>query len=393
MYSFKELLNSKEISREAGAFYTVAEIYQQPAVWKKTAGLLIKNTEGMIKFLIDAEILNNHNAVIYITGAGSSEFVGNAVAPFLQKELACTVISVSTTDFITQPENYLLPGKKILVISLGRSGNSPESIATFEKTSDFSEDVSQLVVTCNKEGKLAELARLDSRSYSVILPEETNDVSLVMTSSYSSMALSMLYLAYFNKRDDFLKLTDLVSQSAEYILGNWADCVKNFITKDTQRIQYLGTCELKGAANESWLKVLEMTDGQVVSMFNSYLGLRHGPQVFADKTSLVIAFISSDDYRRRYEIELLQEMQNKEQAQDYLFVCQNPNDRIKALQGQVLEVLPVGSEVIPEAFRVLSDTVVGQLNGVFKSLQLNLKPDNPSISGVINRVVSGVTIY
>jgi tagatose-6-phosphate ketose/aldose isomerase len=31
--------------------------------------------------------------------------------------------------------------------------------------------------------------------------------------------------------------------------------------------------------------------------------------------------------------------------------------------------------------------------GLFKSLALGLKPDNPSVSGAISRVVEGVVIY
>ena len=37
--------------------------------------------------------------------------------------------------------------------------------------------------------------------------------------------------------------------------------------------------------------------------------------------------------------------------------------------------------------------MVGQIMGYYKSLQLGLNPDNPSISGAISRVVQGVKIY
>jgi len=39
------------------------------------------------------------------------------------------------------------------------------------------------------------------------------------------------------------------------------------------------------------------------------------------------------------------------------------------------------------------DVTVGQTLGLFKSLAFGLKPDNPSVKGVINRVVKGVKIY
>ena len=37
--------------------------------------------------------------------------------------------------------------------------------------------------------------------------------------------------------------------------------------------------------------------------------------------------------------------------------------------------------------------IVGQLLGMFKSLDLGLKPDTPSEGGIINRVVKGVKVY
>jgi tagatose-6-phosphate ketose/aldose isomerase len=37
--------------------------------------------------------------------------------------------------------------------------------------------------------------------------------------------------------------------------------------------------------------------------------------------------------------------------------------------------------------------LVGQLLGFYKSLQLDLMPDAPSVNGAISRVVQGVNIY
>jgi len=39
------------------------------------------------------------------------------------------------------------------------------------------------------------------------------------------------------------------------------------------------------------------------------------------------------------------------------------------------------------------DVTVGQMLGLFKALDLGLKPDNPSERGIITRVVKGVRIY
>ena len=160
-----------------------------------------------------------------------------------------------------------------------------------------------------------------------------------------------------------------------------------------ERVQYLGSGELKGFAQEAHLKILEMTEGKIVSSFNSYIGLRHGPQVFVNENTLVIASLSGNSDVRRYEIDLLKEMQSKNQGKDYLFICQKADDEIRSLNGKVLEIFSESEIILPDTFRVMTDIVIGQLAGLFKSLHFGLKPDVPSSSGIINRVVEGITIY
>jgi tagatose-6-phosphate ketose/aldose isomerase len=48
---------------------------------------------------------------------------------------------------------------------------------------------------------------------------------------------------------------------------------------------------------------------------------------------------------------------------------------------------------VDEELLTVCDIVPGQLLGFFKSLALGLKPDAPSESGAISRVVEDVTIY
>ena len=55
-------------------------------------------------------------------------------------------------------------------------------------------------------------------------------------------------------------------------------------------------------------------------------------------------------------------------------------------------------EMIPKTqtqteYDVILYVLVGQMLGMFKSMELNLNPDNPSVNGKIARVVEGVTIY
>lgn len=394
MFSLDEILELQETDkRRLGVMYTPSEINQQPEIWEKTVEILSKKRIAVKEFINTTGILTNSRSNIIITGAGTSEFVGNSAAGTLQKELNIPVDSVSSTDFIIYPERFLLKGWTTILVSVARSGDSPESIATYKKAKIIKPDIYQLVITCNSKGTLAEEARKDNRSFLIVLPDETNDRGLAMTSSFSSMVLSLLSLIYLDSWDEFHKFISLVSDGSRNILRNNSGTIRSFVAEGQDRILYLGSGELKGAAQESRLKVLEMTDGKIVSDFNSYVGLRHGPQVFADENTLVIAFISGDMKIQQYELDLLKEMQEKNQGKDYLFVCQKENKSIKNLRGSIIEILPNLNMLIPNSFRVLTDIIVGQLVGLFKSLQFGLKPDTPSETGTINRIVEGITVY
>ncbi len=75
-----------------------------------------------------------------------------------------------------------------------------------------------------------------------------------------------------------------------------------------------------------------------------------------------------------------------------MVVCDQLTPDLDGLADELLPMSPIGAP-LPDELRVVTDVVVGQLIGLFASLKLGLKPDAPSSSGVINRVVSGVRIY
>jgi tagatose-6-phosphate ketose/aldose isomerase len=143
---------------------------------------------------------------------------------------------------------------------------------------------------------------------------------------------------------------------------------------------------------ECQLKMLEMSDGQIATRFDSFLGLRHGPQVFVNEECAVIASLSEDETVQKYEIDLLEEMKTKKQGCGTLVICSRRNPAIDNISDHVIE-LSQGEPGVPDQFRIMTDVVVGQMLATLKCLNLGLKPDTPSASGVIHRVVQGVTIY
>lgn len=393
MNAFEQILKAADSAkRELGAVHTPAEISQQPLVWNKAASLLIDQSDEITEFCRRAGVLGDTQSNIILTGAGSSEFVGRAVECTLRERLMREVTAIPTTHLVTHAGQALVPQHRYTVVSFARSGNSPESLATYNRVKNRFPNIKQIIITCNGDGKLAETAEGDPDSLCLLLPPETNDKSLAMTSSYSTMALAAIGLAYLSRPDELRMYVARIADAAEEIIGHYADVLFSMAQMVFTRGCYLGSGPLFGTMQECSLKMQEMTNGTVATIHDSYLGVRHGPQAFIRDDCIVCASISSDPLIKQYEIDFLQELKKKRQGCGTLITCTQSSGDIDRVGSNVIQLLPDGAK-LPDAFRVVSDVVVGQMLAMFKSIQLGLKPDNPSPSGTIHRVVKGVTIY
>ena len=119
-----------EKMQETSSTFTVSEIYQQPATWEKTCRQIEEHKEEIQKFI--DQVITQDDFDVILTGAGTSEFVGNALFPHLTGLLNYKVKSYGTTDIVATPEAYLSRTKPTLLISFGRSGNSPESVGAID---------------------------------------------------------------------------------------------------------------------------------------------------------------------------------------------------------------------------------------------------------------------
>jgi tagatose-6-phosphate ketose/aldose isomerase len=213
-----------------------------------------------------------------------------------------------------------------------------------------------------------------------------------MTSSFSTMAMVASCLPWLDEGDFLRETCRRLGDGAGRVFSVYGDMLEEFGRKPFERACFLGSNTLFGTMQECQLKMQEMTDGIVATRFESFLGLRHGPQVFVNDKCVVIASLSAKPSVRRYEMDMLREIKEKNQGMATLITCDKADDEIRGLAEYVVELFPAGQGV-DDQFRIMTDVTVGQILGTFKSMQLGLKPDCPSASGVINRVVQGVTIY
>ncbi len=366
-----------------GAAWTAREIAQQPAVWMQVAALLSGERARIDAFL--APLLADPMLRIVLTGAGTSAFIGDCLAPALSAYLHRRVDAIATTELLSGPNLRLPGGSPTLLVSFARSGNSPESVAALELAEHIlAGQVHHLAITCNREGALALRAQGMSNACLVLMPDATHDRGFAMTSSFSAMLLAGALAFGAIKPAAIARL----SQSAAALLPEATALGERLVAGHYERVVYLGSNELRGLAAEAALKLLELTDGRVVAVADSTLGFRHGPKTIINDRTLVVVMLSNDPYTRAYDADLLKELDRDGRAGGILALAARP-DHI----GSVDRIIYSGMGDAADLELAPLHAVVAQSFALLQSLALGLTPDHPDPAGTVNRVVQGVTIH
>lgn len=381
---------TEEQMKENFSTFTIHEIYQQPATWRKTCAQLAACKDELQKFL--DQVVKAEDFDIVLTGAGTSEFVGNSLYHALNKKYNFKVKSYASTDIVPNPEDTLSRTKHTLLVNFGRSGNSPESVGSVEAAEVVCENLYHLFVTCNCEGALSKLADSKDNCFALNLTPETHDKSFAMTSSYSNMYLATYLALNLDRLEEITAAVEKICAAGENFLNNQFEAVAKIVNEfDFDRIVYLGNIALKGVAQESALKMLELTAGKVATMYDSQLGFRHGPKSIINDTTLTVAYLSDDAYRRQYELDLIKEMAGQRKGNKIAVVYNKACEGIEALADYTIQI-NVGEEM-ENIMLGLDFIMFAQTLAVMKSLSMGITPDNPCPTGEVNRVVKGVILY
>ena len=378
------LASSAEGQCRAGYTDTLREILQQPRTWRDSAALLATPAAAAVL----SQALISRPEHIVLTGSGSSVHAGECLAAVLQAALRIPCRAIPAGDLLTHPLGMLASGRG-LIVSIARSGDSPESAAVVDSILAAAPACTHLVVTCNATGRLATRYRDEPRMRVLLLDARTNDRSLVMTSSFTNMLLAGGALAQSDARA-YAAITALAAEIAQTIFDRHADALAMIARKPFANAVYLASGTGLGAARESALKMLEMSGGAVATMAETFLGLRHGPMSALNRPSLVVAFLSAQENVRDYEYDLLRELERKQLGLARVIVGENIPAGVVGT-GDLAIDLP-GLNALEETQRHMIDVVVGQLLAFFRCLHLGQKPDAPS-AGVLTRVVEEFAIH
>jgi len=379
---------------ERGLEHTPREIWQQPDTWEMTYRLCAERSAELKHFLQASGIGTGKasSPLVYLVGAGTSDYTGRTLAPLLRACWRCDVWPVPSTTLLTEFEQFHRAGAAYFWISFSRSGDSPEGVALLERAFEQCPQIRHLAITCNPQGAMAQLcARHPDRAYALILDDAVNDRGLAMTSSFSNMLLAGQCIAMLDNLKSFGDAVNRLSEAGKQFLPEAAAAASEVTTMGCNRACFVGSGALRGVADECSLKVVELSAGKVTTLAETPLGLRHGPMSSVDAQTVFVAFLSSQSRRRGYELDLLREIDRKRLGKVRVAVTAGDGSDV----GQLVEhCLPLSVPAdFPDLYRPVLDVMLGQSIGLFASMRCGLKPDQPSPGGTITRVVQPIKLY
>jgi len=343
---------------------TWAEILSQPDIWESWADPLEQQASEIRGWINTRKI-----DTVWLTGAGTSDFVGGIVAaghsqPSLEYR--------ASTDIVGCPQNIMKAPGRILAVQFGRSGDSSESVGVLDLLDTHRPDIDQLHITCNPVGALASRSAPGPGERRVLMmPESTHDAGVAMTSSFTTMLLSVLVC-----------LNDLDTATFKTLAHEARKLIDTLTTESTprpERAVFLGSGALKSVARESALKILELTAGRTVTQWDSPLGYRHGPKAAVNNETDVYIMLHPDPHTASYDRDVATEIRS-----------QFPAIRVTTL-GVTGDIVIAGTgEASADA---VLHVLLAQIRGAQWSAELGLDVDDPFQGQNLSRVVAGVTLY
>ena len=375
-----------------GAQITTKEIKQQPELWEEAFANYTQSKPAITSFLANVEAAAAGKTVrVIFTGAGTSAYTGDTVTPYLNKNgkrSAFRFESIATTDLVSAPYDFLEADTPTVLVSFARSGNSPESVKAVELTEQIVKNLHQITITCAPDGHLAQHAEGEDSNLLLLQPAGSNDKGFAMTGSFSCMALTAMLVFDQSSEDDKAAYVKTIVNMGHEVISREAE-IQNLVDEDFNRITYLGSGSLGGLTREAQLKVLELTAGQLATIFDTSMGFRHGPKSFVNGKTLVFDFLSNNAYTRQYDVDVMEEINGDKIAKRVVAVGTSQDNNFS---GENF-LFATGDKALPEGYQALPDVMFAQTLALLSSIKVGNLPDTPSPSGTVNRVVKGVILH
>ena len=136
--------------------------------------------------------------------------------------------------------------------------------------------------------------------------------------------------------------------------------------------------------------MMELTNGAVVAGYNNAPEFRHGPKTVMNPKTVTVHFISNRPFTQKYDMDLLNELYSQRDGNKVVTLHDNT---ISVNADLAVPYCVNGYAAGADVAAAIQGLVFMQLLSMYTSLALGITTDNPSPSGLVNRVVQGVTVY
>jgi len=336
--------------------HTWNEIRSQAEVWKSVLSELQRS--AVVKEILQSSA--DRTKWIFV-GCGTSYYLAEAAALSWTLLTGLPARALPSSEVLLFPQMLRSEGAAVQAVAISRSGKTSE---TLRAAAILQQDlqIPAIGITCEVNSELEGVCA------KTIALKACDEKSTVMTQSFTSMLLSLQFLAaqHAGKELFIEELSDMAERFAPKIAGI-AEKIETFVRKHVfEDFVFLGQGTLHGIAREAALKVMEMSCSY--SQFFHTLEFRHGPKAIVTPATCLMFFLS--DSGQQAEAEVLAEM--KELGGTTIAVCNRAGAGIRASADLTLE-LKGDSELAWLA----PFAVPGQLLGLFTGVKKGLNPDQP----------------
>jgi len=327
--------------------YTLSEIKSQHKSFA-----FLSNKKDDIGEITKRVFCNKPEQVIF-TGCGSSYYVAAAVySHFIQQLdiyacfLPCFELELNRSAYIGK--------KKTLIIPFSRSSKTTEVVSAITKCREYT-NVTTLAITCDE----------NSSKYNdeIIFCPETEEQSVVMTKSVTSMIYAGLLVIDALSKMNSIKITESINTISDFTLQTEIRIrmlAKSLV--DYKLMVGLGQGRYFSMAGESGIKIKEMCLIPTETYYT--LEYRHGPISIADEKTLCMLYTSNETSKE--DLNILKEL--KKLNSFLVCVGESVLDAIKDISDAYFEI-PSGcfpATIIPAQFL-----------GAYWALEKGLNPDTP----------------
>ena len=186
---------------------------------------------------------------------------------------------------------------------------------------------------------------------------------------------------------DYTRLADEMDNNASAM----AAAAKTCAAWGFDRYWCLGSGPLTALTHEGALKMLELTNGAVIAGHNNSPEFRHGPKTMISPKTLTLHFVSNIPFTAQYDLDLLNELYAQRDGNKVVAIYNKASQDVQADLAVPYSVQGFGHAA--DICAGMQGLVFMQMLSMYTSLALGITTDNPSPSGLVNRVVQGVTVY